>query len=204
MGHTIKLVIAWIVAAVVTTYAFGLGSAQELEPYLRGPQAPYRGRIMDVVTNQPVTGALVLIFWDAPAPAIHGLRRIVVLRELLTDGAGEFLLDASELEQRLLPHVFPPRVVVYKPGYTVFPKEPRTLTGEPAVRFSGKGDTVWLRALTTMKDRAEALFTFNAHLNWMKFASGDIKIPEALRMIREEAEHFGWVPLPGTNKGEGR
>ena len=199
MGQTIKLVIAWIVIAV-TTHAFGLGVAQELEPYLRGPQGAYHGRVMDVVTSQPVTGALVLIFWDAPAPAIYGLRWVVVLRELLTDSAGEFFLDASEIENGLLPEVFPPRVVIYKSGYTIFPKEVSTRIGEPAARFSGQGETVWVRSLSRPDDRIEAFNTFVVILNRLKFAR-ETPIPESMRVIKEELDYFGIKPVePGRKE----
>lgn len=127
--------------------------AEQSEPYLTGPQGPYRGRVVDAETGKPLPGALVVAIWQAEDAQFKKVRHFVAAREVLTNAAGDFILDASAIETNLRPRALPPRFFIYAPGYMAFPKDWKD--GAPATSFIRSGSVVRLRKVTTPIDDIE-------------------------------------------------
>jgi hypothetical protein len=162
---------------------------QDPEPHLTGPQGPYRGRVVELLTEAPLPGALVVMAWEFD-PASDGGRSLLALREARTDAAGEFSIDAAAIEAALPPRAFGPRFLVYKPGYVTYPREPGRRIGAPAARLTGRGSTVPLKPVRDAEERAEA---FNALVSavtrWVGATGADL-LPEYRQVFREELERF--------------
>jgi hypothetical protein len=173
---------------------------QETEPFLTPPHGPYRGQVVDLLSEKPIEGALVLIAWSMLEES--GDRRGVAFRELLTDASGRFVLDTAAIEARLPPRSLAPRVVIYKPGYGIFPREVRHPVGAPAARFTGTGGVVRLRSLRHEEDRVEAFNAFTRALEWLPRPPG-VPLTATLRLVDQELRHFGIEPVPPSAKPGG-
>src|SRR5436309_7570496 len=76
----------------------------EEEGHLRGPQGPYRGRVIDAQTKKPISGAIVVAVWYIDMPALVQRNQVFFdAMEVLTDTDGYFVVDALQIEQRA-PH----------------------------------------------------------------------------------------------------
>lgn len=170
-------------------------SGQEAEPFLHGPLGPYRGRVVELLTERPLQGALVIIAWEFD-PHNDGGRTIFAFREILTDAAGQFVVEASAIETTPPPRTYPPRVLVYTPGYVTFPRERGRRFGRPAARFAGAGDVVALKPVRDAEERIEALNTFIASLERLPGRPPDAPSTESTRLMLEELAHFGIHPVP--------
>ncbi|MGH9894161.1 MAG: hypothetical protein ACREA0_19700, partial [bacterium] len=96
---------------------------------------PFRGRILDVETGEPLAGVAVLVVWweNVPNP-VQGQRKFFDSRETATDTDGRFEVP------RFSPPFFgfrilPPEVMLFAPGYVekrevVTPPRPK---GQPFV-----------------------------------------------------------------------
>lgn len=168
----------------------------ELELLMRAPAGPYRGTVVEATSKRPVANAAVVLIWQRPDDEFPQRRMPAAFSETMTDGAGQFVFDVAAIEQRLAARSFPPRILIFKPGYTGFPPSGMLATpGVPASRFAGPGIEVALTPVTDYDDRAEA---FNRFVAFLKAARVDIislmyptprgreEIPETLQMLREE------------------
>ena len=168
----------------------------EMEPLMAAPGGPYRGTVVDAVSKQPLANVAVVLIWQRPDDEFPGRRVPAAFSEAMTDGAGQFAFDVEVIEKRLAARSFPPRILIFKPGYLGFPRSGMLATpGVPASRFAGPGDEVSLIRVTDYDDRAEA---FNNFVGFLKAARVDIislmyptprgreEIPETLQMLREE------------------
>lgn len=162
----------------------------EDEPLLRGPEGPYRGTVVDAKTDRPIPDAAVVIIWQKPDDRFEGRRLRAAVHETLTDGTGRFVLDVAQIEARLLPRAFPPRILIYRPGYTALPPETHHPAGVPARPFTGAGVTVRLTPLTDPEDRAEA---FNAIFGSDLMPSS---APLVWELLKFELENFGYKGPP--------
>lgn len=78
---------------------------------------PFRARIVDVETNEPIAGVAVLVIWWESVPnPVQGQRRFFDSRETVTDPEGRFVTP------RLSPPFFsfrilPAEIVLFAPGY---------------------------------------------------------------------------------------
>ena len=96
---------------------------------------PFRGRIVDVETGEPIAGVAVLVMWweNVPNP-VQGQRKFFEARETTTDAEGRFEVPRFSppfFEFRILP----PEIMLFAPGYveqseSVTPPPP---TGQPFV-----------------------------------------------------------------------
>ncbi len=162
---------------------------QEAEPYLHGPQGPYRGRVVELLTERPLPGALIIVVWESDRDDDGG-RSVFALRETLTDAAGEFMVDASAIEAVPPPRAYPPRLLIYKPGYVTYPRERGRRFGVPASRFTGSGRVVQLKPVRDEEERAEAFNTFVASLGGFTGDPVGGLLSESARVFREELERF--------------
>ena len=172
------------------------------EVTLRAPAGPYRGRVVDEKTGQPIPDALVVILWQRFDDEIHGLRRLVAARETFTDSNGEFVHDVGALEGKLPPRTLTPRLLMFRPGFTTVPSRPQVSPpGVSASRFAGPGDVATVTQVSDYEDRAEAFNSFIAMLsNAQLFPPAGL--PDTEELIRFELRSLGVrPPTPVTPRG---
>lgn len=87
-------------------------AAQAIEKW-----GPFRGRVVDIETGEPIAGAAVLVVWFEMVPSLaHTTRKFFDARETQTDADGRFEVprrDPPFFEFR----IFPPEIRLLKPGY---------------------------------------------------------------------------------------
>jgi hypothetical protein len=128
---------------------------REEEVWLRGT-GPYRGRVVDAATQQPIAGAVVVAVWDYEVSlVVDQTTRIHDVLEVVTDAQGAFVVDAPDIERRAPRATLFPVFKIFKPGYRYFngwfastdamaDRQNRTLLG-----------TVELKLFTNRKDRLD-------------------------------------------------
>lgn len=185
----------------------------DLEPLMSAPAGPYRGTVVDAVSKRALANAAVVLIWQRPDDQFPQRRRTIAVSEAMTDAAGQFVFDVASIEQRLATRSFPPRIMIFKPGYAHFP-QPGMLhpPGALASRFAVPRVEVTLTPVTDYDDRAEAfnhfVSLFNA--NDVEFFSlmnptptGREVIPKTLQLLREEYQHLlATAPKPAGPGGK--
>lgn len=190
--------------AAVALIVLGLcaeGRAQDEDALLKAPAGPYRGRVLDARTDRPIADAVVVIFWQRLDDDIAGVRRPVTARETFTDSNGEFVHDVRAVEAKLPPRTLAPRVVMFRPGYTPVPDQPRVRPpGLAAARFAAPSSTATMTALTDYDDRSEAFNTFVAMLSAAQLFP-PVQLPDTAELLRFELQTLGARPLPDPSRG---
>jgi hypothetical protein len=156
-------------------------SPEEQWARLRG-RGPYRGRVVDAVTKQPLAGAVVVAVWYYSTPTLAGdLTHFHDAVEVLTDAQGFFTVDAPGIERRAPRRTDFPEFVIFKPGYLYFRgwfAAPEAMAKRQATPLLG---TVELKAIAG-KGRKERL----GNLGVRPGGVPDEKIPLLLRAMEEE------------------
>ena len=178
--------------------------AQDPEPYLRSPQGPYRGRVVDAETGKPLPGALVLVAWEVEDVRIEGRRSVIAVREVLTDASGEFVVEAAAIETHPALLALPPRFFILAQGYMPFPEELRYPLGAPAARFRDRGDNVGLRPSRTEEERIMSFNILWKATQWVSRVSAAERLPEGeprllllSAFFRQTLENMGWRERKG-------
>ena len=180
----------------------GAAAAQEEESLLRAPAGPYRGRVVNAQTGQPIPDAVVVILWQQIDD--QSVRRLVTARETFTDSRGEFVHDVRGVEGKLPPGTLAPRLVMFRPGYSPVPERPQVRPpGVPASPFAGAGATATMTAVSDPDDRSEAFNTFVAMLSAAHLFPGTV-LPDTAELIRFELQTLGVRPLPSDTPRGGR
>ncbi len=155
---------------------------------------PYRGKVVDAETGQPLVGAVVLAIWYREVPtAPHGpavdYHDAV---EVLTDAQGEFLIPAKT-------HVTPigkirePEFVTYYPGYAPYPSlksRPQGLSVSAA--YERRYFLIELKKLRAQKERIREAD--------MPLGTGKVpatKMPNLIRLVNEERKQLKLQPITG-------
>ena len=101
---------------------------------------PYRGRVIDAETKEPLAGAVVLVYWIRNAPGIgHGpAESFLGAEEALTDDRGEFIV-AENPPSNWIPFTWRslPDFIIFQPGYGYFPRHFATTPPLPPTGFEG-------------------------------------------------------------------
>lgn len=190
--------------AVVLIGALGHASAQAADedtPF-RAPAGPYRGRVVDAQTGQPISDAVVVILWQRLDDQIEGVRRLVTAQETFTDAAGGFVHDVRAIEAKLPPRALAPRIMIFRPGYTPVPDRPQVHPpGVPAARFTGAGAVATMTEVSDYEDRSEAFNAFIAMLSSAHLFPAN-ELPDTAELIRFELQNLGvHTPRPVTPRG---
>lgn len=123
---------------------------------------PYSGKVVDAETNEPIEGAAVFIrfhtiFQLSPGGAVYKYADAV---EAMTDANGEFNIPTYKVEAFRMFHAWDlyEDVIIFKPGYGVFPEHPGS--GSDSLRgrrllAENKHITVKLPKLTTTEERLD-------------------------------------------------
>jgi hypothetical protein len=174
---------------LVTLVLVGLvvGALPPVDAFADGP---YRGRVIDAETKEPLVGAVVLVYWVRNAPGIgHGpAESFLGAEETLTDDRGEFLI-AENPPNNLTPLMWRslPNFIIFQPGYGYFPRHFATTPSLPPTGFEGlleimeKQPVIFeLPRLTRREDRLRAARAVNP------LVIPKEKIPNFIRMIDAE------------------
>ena len=146
---------------------------------------PYRGKIIDKETKQPIEGAAVVAVWWMETPMIaQASISFYDAEETVTDQEGIFTTSwiwGGSINP--FPKVRPPNFTIFKPGYEEFGARRFTSQMNPASRWWRS--VVELRRLTT---REERLRNMSSHPG-----SGvpDEKIPNLIRLRNIERKLLG-------------
>jgi len=80
---------------------------------------PYRGRVIDADTREPIEGVVVLGTWDREYPTAAGaIHKFYDARETVTDKNGDF--EIKGLGVLVMSNITPMNVLIFKVGYTRF------------------------------------------------------------------------------------
>ncbi len=179
----------------------GEGRAQDEDALLKAPAGPYRGRVLDAKTGQPIPDAVVVILWQRLDEEIPGVRRLVTALETFTNSNGEFVHDVRAVESKLPPRTLAPRVLMFRPGYTPVPDQPHVRPpGLTAARFGTPDATATMTAITDFDDRSEAFNTFVAMLSAAQLFP-PAQLPDTAELLRFELQTLGARPLPEPSRG---
>jgi len=158
---------------------------------------PYKGRVIDSETKQPIEGAVVLAVWVRWIPAfIRSVETFWDAQEVITDQYGRFEIG-KKTPTNLLPgaRVDGPRLTVFFPGYGFFPgyhtSPPLTASGVKGLlrKMEHERLTIELPLLTTKKERLDVI-------SWA-YPSLDIppeRMPNLIRLINTERRALGLPP----------
>jgi hypothetical protein len=180
-----RLFVGVVFAAVVTG---GCGG------HLVYPSGPFRGRVVDAETRQPLVGAAVVAAWFLEHPlAVHGTATAYDVVEVLTDDQGEFVVP-HQTNVALVGSVRPPDITIYLPGYGPYPWFQRSPLGE-AMRTAFRVPTVV--ELVRGRTRNERL----DYQNWaLPFGVSEEQIPNLFRLLNAEAKDLGLQPIGKEGK----
>ncbi len=163
---------------------------------------PYRGRVIDAETKEPLVGAVVLIYWNRHAPGIgHGpLESFLGAEETLTDDRGAFVV-ARNPPQTWIPGTWrsTPYMTIFLPGYAYFPRYYKTDPPSPG-RFAGllkimedREVTFELPRLKTREERLKATDTVNPLV-----VPPDL-MPHFVHLLNEELKQLNLPPVYRKN-----
>ncbi len=120
--------------------------------------APFEGKVIDADTKQPIEGAVVLGVYYFTAYTIAGSNSYVeVGQETVTDANGEFKLPRTR-RWLVLNRGYPRgKLVIFKPGYGLFPKHQRSeaVGVKKSWPPSGKNVVYELPRLRTIEERKQ-------------------------------------------------
>jgi hypothetical protein len=170
--------------------------------FLYHSDGPYRGKVVDLETGEPIEGAVVAAVWTLT-------HRFCDAKETVTDKNGEFILPKgwcfsfwpfTEIDY--------PEVVVFKPGYlgyeplgSTFEEKKARMPGFTGHEFQNKKEYNIIR-LGRPKTRMERELT-QSHAQIFTDECYD-KLPILLKMINEERRNLGLDETGRPASGKGR
>lgn len=148
----------WLVLTIICIiFISGCGGIFFPLPY--SSLAPFEGKVIDAETKEPIEGAVVLGVYYFTAYTIAGSNSYIEDgQETLTNKEGEFKLPRKR-RWFVLHRGYPEgKLVIFKPGYGVFPRHQRSVAvGEnKSWPPSGKYIVYELPKLKTLKERKKA------------------------------------------------
>lgn len=82
---------------------------------------PYKGKVIDTETKEPLEGAVVLAVWNKEYPSVGGrVAYFLDSEEVLTDSNGRFVVGKYPPVTLSLAFVTGPRIIIYHPGYASY------------------------------------------------------------------------------------
>jgi hypothetical protein len=157
--------------------------------YLEGPEGPYRGTVVDAETGAPLEGAVVVAIWSRERIyPLHSKTEHYAAREVLTDAAGAFVIDARQLEESAPARTLPPYFQIYFPGYGSRLSRLFTVRGFQRGTFS-TGLTVGLPRARTREERLEVIRA------GLPVLVPDEQVPNMIRLMNVERVALGLQPV---------
>jgi hypothetical protein len=167
---------------------------------------PYRGRVVDAETKQPLVGAVVLVYWNRLTPGLgHGpVERFLGADETLTNIHGEFIV-AEDPPIVWAPWAWRsrPHFTIFLPGYAFFPRHAQTI---PPYRETGLDELLKimetrhvvfeLPRLVDYKSRTQAVLMVDPLV--IPYA----RIPLLVQSLNEERRRLHLPPVSETRMRE--
>src|SRR5215831_16058944 len=164
-----------------------------------GAAGPYRGKVVDAQTKEPIADAVVLIYWNREAPGLgHGPSEAFLdADEALANERGEFTVGANP-PRTWVPGtwVSRPHLTIFSPGYGYFPMHVST---DVPVRSSGDDElfkdmerrlvVFELPRLASREERLRALATVNP------LVVPRSRMPEFIKLLNLERQNLNLPPL---------
>lgn len=154
---------------------------------------PYRGRVIDTETQQPLVGAVVLAIWHREVPvAPHGPAvDYHDSLELLTDTNGEFTVP-EKTHFTLIGKIREPDFVIYYPGYAPYPSvRARPQGKEVSAAYEQRVFSVELMRLKTPEERRSNVRDMPVSISRVP----DDKMPTLARLVNKERQDLGLQPI---------
>ena len=118
--HLVAALLGLTFAGFATVGWSGERPGDAEDEYLRG-RGPYRGRVIDAKTRQPIPGAVIVAVWSYDVPAeVHMTSAVYDALEVLTDAQGNFAVEAPAIERQAPRGTRFPQFTIFKPGYLYF------------------------------------------------------------------------------------
>jgi len=158
--------------------------------FLYHSDGPYKGRVLDLETGEPIEGAVVAANW-------YLTHRFCDAKETVTDKNGEFVLPkGSCFSFWPFTEMDPAHVVVFKPGYlgyeplgSTFEERKVRMPGFTGHEFQNKKEYNIIK-LGRPKTRMERELTLS-HAEIFTFDECYDKLPILLRLVNEEGRSLG-------------
>jgi hypothetical protein len=163
---------------------------------------PWRGRVVDAETGQPIAGVVVVAVWEKVSPGIiHPRREFHDVDELVTDAEGRFVVPTRS-RKTLNPFVGydGPKLTMFKGGYGRwrFPAgDPNRDDSRPAYwkRMESGVEVFELPPAKTRQERVNAMPDRPYGLDDYS------RIPRFMEELNRERTFLGLGPL-GTSRGQ--
>jgi len=156
----------------------------------------FSGKVIDTKTKEPITGAAVLAVYHKETYSIAGSDTLEIdAQETLTDENGEFKIPLRLRWFRLFRGLSRGNLIVFKPGYGVFPdhKLSNAVGENKSWPPSGKYIVYELPRLETREERQKN--THFDHLNEIPYQKRELLI----KLLNEEYIYLG-LPLISVDK----
>jgi len=157
--------------------------------YLEGYHGPYRGRVVDAETGQPIQGAVVMAVWSREvALIVQSNTYFYEACEALTNENGEFVIDAKKVEEGAPRKVRRAHFEAFAPGYSMISVPPETERKFTTGDIEG-GPVVWgLAKLATREERLQVVRSLPGGLVPRE------RVPNVIRLLNVERTNLG-LPL---------
>jgi hypothetical protein len=181
---------------IITAMVLGLVSwpqvkAEDSDPPLTKAVSLYRGRVVELLTDTPLAGALVVFAWPRRSDSGHGPpHRTHALRETVTDANGIFTIDAADIEASAPADALAPRMLAWKPGYISLPREYGARFGVPVAWLAQRGGIIALKPATGLEERVMAFNVAYMSVEERQTSRRAIDLPLLMHMAREEVAFF--------------
>lgn len=157
---------------------------------------PYKGRVIDSETKQPLEGAVVLAVWDSVTPTIADtVDSYLDAEEVLTDSNGRFVVGKHPPTSWRLGWVEGPKIIVFYPGYGFYPlyhiSPPMPLRGTEELLERMEKEELVIE-LPPLKTREERLKVEGGVLY---LSVPDEKMPNLIRLLNLERGRLGLDPV---------
>jgi hypothetical protein len=188
-------VCTWVLVAYTAVSAL---TPEGWSIYLGQPRGPYRGRVIDADTKSPIAGAVVAAYWvrERIYP-LHSSRERYAVREVTTDDVGQFVLDASDIEENAPKRVLHPEFRIFVPGYGAFPGFNRSPRGFIGGIFWGQGTTVELNRPDARDIRVRSMRSVDPY-NWSERPF--LELPHLVEAFNRERVFLGLEPIVDLEK----
>jgi len=169
---------------------------------------PYRGKVVEMATGNPIEGAVVAAQWSRVVFAF--LPPFFDFKETVTDENGEFRIPRDCGITSPFGKIRKPDVVIFKPGYLGYPPlgaspEERKvrMPGLTGREFVDKKQYAIIR-LGRPKTRQEREFTVSHAESLFHDDNALRKLPNLLKLTNEECRSLGTGERKGPSNGGGR